>query len=134
MKDKIINTITNILKKDKNIILAYIFGSFAKFKNSNFKDIDIAIMLRKESRGLEKLTLLNKISSKIENKIKYPIDIVILNQASIALKHQIIKNGKLLFEKKHRLAYKFIIETITKYLDYLDILNFFYKKTVIKEK
>lgn len=132
MDEKIAAHISDLLKKDKHIVLAYIFGSFAKRDGGRHGDVDVAVMLEKEPRGLEKLKFVNTLSSKIEQELKLPVDIVILNHASVALQQQIVKHGRLLFERRRGLAHKFIVDTITAYLDYLNILNFFYKRTVRK--
>ena len=51
MNKKIKKETINILKKDKNILFAYIFGSIAK-KRGKSSDLDIAIYLDKEVKGL----------------------------------------------------------------------------------
>jgi len=131
MDEKLVKTVCAILRRDKNIVLAYIFGSSVKHIGSvKSKDIDIAILLKKELRGLEKLEFINFISSKIEAKTRQAVDIVILNHAPVALKQQVVKYGQLLFEKQHGLAHNFIVDTITCYLDYLTILNFFHAKAI----
>lgn len=94
--------------------------------------MDIAILLKKPPSGLNKLAFINSVTSKIEKKMGRPADIVILNHASPALKQQVAKYGKLLFEKKHGLASKFILDTITAYFDYLEILRFFYARAIQK--
>lgn len=131
MEEKLIGIVTGILKKDKNIALAYLFGSTVKgIGGPKSRDIDIAVLLKKERRGLDKLKFINKISSNIEAKTRQAVDIVILNQAPVALRQQVVKYGWLLFEKQHGLAHKFIVDTITNYLDYLTILNFFHARAV----
>lgn len=123
-------SIADILKHEKNILLAYIFGSSAKSNSRSPNDIDIAIMLNNNVHGMKKLEFINALSDKLSSVVKRPIDIVILNSAAPALKQQVIKYGYLLFEKKGGLARKLIVDTITAYLDYLNILNFFYAKTI----
>lgn len=131
MDEKLVETISGVLKRDKNIVLAYIFGSSVKrIGGPKSRDIDIAVLLKKERHGLNKLEFINKISSNIEAKTRRAVDIVILNQAPVALRQQVVKYGRLLFEKQHGLAHRFIVDTITNYLDYLTILNFFHARAV----
>lgn len=40
-KEKIINLIKNLLKKDERIVFAYLYGSF--ITDENFRDIDIGV-------------------------------------------------------------------------------------------
>lgn len=120
-----ISTITKILNSDRNIDLAYLFGSAAKGRKKPPKDIDIAVYLKKDIRGLDKLDYLTRLSSAIEKELKLPADVVILNSASPALGHQVLKYGQLILERKKGLASKFTVSTLTRYFDYLNILNFF---------
>lgn len=120
--------ISAVLKGDKNILLAYLFGSAVK-GGPHPKDIDIAVMLKKTLHGMKKLEFINRTSSKIEKAANRPADVIILNGAAPALRQQVVKYGHLLLERKRGLARKMTVDTITAYLDYLDILNFFHAKT-----
>lgn len=130
MKDLPADKIVSVLKKDKNIILAYIFGSTAKKEGYVGGDVDIAVLLKNDLHGMKKLAFLNKISPSLERKIGKTVDVVVLNQAPVALKQQVLKYGQLLFERKKGLAKNLVVQTITAHLDYLNILNFFNRRVV----
>ncbi|MFH1830527.1 MAG: nucleotidyltransferase domain-containing protein [Pseudomonadota bacterium] len=132
MEKQTISNIAAILKKDKNITLAYVFGSAAKKPMPRYKDIDVAVLLNKELRGLKKLEFIDHISTSLKKKAGCPVDVVILNSAPPALRQQVLKYGILLFERAKGLSNKMMVDTITAYLDYLDILNFFHSKTIKK--
>jgi len=128
--DKIdLGKIEKILKKEKQILFAYYFGSVVK-RNKNQNDLDIAVMLKKEMHGLDKLEFINKLSGELESIVNLPLDIVILNSASIALKQQVVKYGRLIFQQKKGLAQKFVLKVITEYFDYLQLLSFFRSRAV----
>lgn len=134
INDKMYAKIKTVLKKHSNIEFVYIFGSSTKRSFEMAKDFDIAVFLKNNIRGLAKLNLINLISLEIENIVKKTVDVVILNDASPALKQQVIKYGNLVYERKKGLSRDFIVHTITVYLDYLDLLNFFHKRLVEKGK
>jgi hypothetical protein len=50
-----------------------------------------------------------------------PVDIVILNTALPFLKHQILKTGRILYDKNRRLRVRFTERAISEYLDYKPI-------------
>jgi predicted nucleotidyltransferase len=130
MNEQTIRKLASVLKKDKGIVFAYLFGSSAKWPNAKAADTDIAVMLKKDCRGLKKLAAINSISAKVSAMTNNNVDVVILNGASAALRQQVVKYGRLLFEKKKGMVHAFIVDTITAYFDYLQILNFFHSKTV----
>lgn len=130
MNEQAIKKVASLLKNDKDIVFAYLFGSSVKRPNAKAGDTDIAVMLKKDRRGLEKLEIINSISAKVSAITNNDVDVVILNGASAALRQQVIKYGRLLFEKKKGIVRTFIVDTITAYLDYLQILKFFHSRTV----
>lgn len=114
-----------VLKRGKNIQFGYLFGSAAKAKAARPRDVDIAVYLKNELHGIHKLDFVTKLSMEIEKEIKSPVDLVILNSASAALAHQVLKYGRLIFERKDGLSKTYTINTMTRFFDYLQILNFF---------
>ncbi len=133
MPDKIRKLLTQELKKDPQIVFAYLFGSFVKHTGPH-QDLDVALMLTHELHGLDKLKFINNITDQLEKKLKNKIDIVILNTAPVALKQQVVKYGFLLFTRKKKQHKDFLFQTMTEYFDYLQILNFFYAKSTSKPK
>jgi len=50
-----------------------------------------------------------------------PVDIVILNTAPPFLKRQVLKTGKILFDRNRKLRVRFTERAITEYLDFKPI-------------
>jgi len=104
------------------IKLVYFFGSKAKNKASILSDYDFAVYFDKKisiSQIKEiTLSLIAKISSILKSD---NIDLVILNQSlSPILKFNIIKEGKLIYEKP---PYKLLVEPLI-YNEYFDFKVF----------
>lgn len=100
-KNEIIGLIKDYLLKRDEIIFAYIFGSFVK--KENYHDIDIAVFINEQfdyknpdyfSYGYE-----SKIIGELTLLVRKNIDFVILNDASLTLKKNIIKNNILIIDK-----------------------------------
>ena len=78
-----------------NIAVVYLFGSTATGKMRRTSDLDIAIMSTRKIDGFERITLETELS----NLLQMDVDLVIFHQAQVLLQHQILKYGRLLYEK-----------------------------------
>jgi uncharacterized protein len=78
-----------------NIVVVYLFGSAATGKMRRTSDLDIAIMSTRKIDGFERITLETELS----NLLQMDVDLVIFHQAQVLLQHQILKYGRLLYEK-----------------------------------
>lgn len=104
------------LKKDKNILFAYIFGSYGKGKITPLSDVDIAVYLVNVKEYFnEKLKIIGKINEILETD---EVDLVILNEANLSLQFEVIKTGELLFCKNKNLRIKFITKVVDLYCDF----------------
>jgi len=96
-----IETIKNVAKREIRaaklpIILAYLYGSFAKGKEKESSDIDIAILLKEDKYSSDPLTVFGNIQGfarKIERQIKKEVDIHVLNRASLSFSYIVITTG-----------------------------------------
>lgn len=107
----------------KNIKFAYLFGSAAKGRAS--RDIDVAIMLDRQPPPLKLLSLRNRISDSLKQFFKKDADVLILNNCSPFLKHQVLKYGRPLFVASAKSDSKFRYLAISEYFDALPLHNFF---------
>ena len=111
----------------------YLFGSTVKqADNKKKRDTDIAVLLNKIPTGMDGLDFRTKLVDELKFFFDTPIDLVVLNSSPVALKQQVLKYGKLLYERNEGVAKKFFIETVTEYFDYLEILKFFADRLQIK--
>jgi predicted nucleotidyltransferase len=100
----------------------YVFGSSAKNRKTRESDIDIAVMI--DESGLKKINFerFRKIYYEASPGFSVrPVDIVILNAAPPFLKYQVLKTGRVLFDKRRKLRARFTERAITEYLDYKPI-------------
>jgi len=118
--ENIFRKIKDFLEKDPNIVFALVFGSAATGKLRKDSDIDVAIYVKNPVSGYELLSLMQKLS----DLIKREVEIVVLNEASPLLRHQVMKNRKELFIKDFLVYSKFRENTIDDYQEYLDITGY----------
>ena len=95
-----LNKLREFFVKQKNVRLAYLFGSHGKGNAGSLSDIDIAVLLdkklTKEDRQKLQLELIGEISSILRTD---RIDLVVMNDSPIDLNYEIIKHGKILHMK-----------------------------------
>ena len=124
-KEKILGKIIDNLKDENSIIFAYLHGSFLE---GSFRDIDLAIYVQTTLNKKEALKLELKLERELEEKIKLPIDVRILNYSPLSFRYNIIKDGKLILSRNENLRCDFASLSIREYLDFN-----FYRKRYMKE-
>lgn len=126
--DKDIKRIVGYFKEQKGVSALYVFGSSAKGNMTGESDIDIAVLI--DESKLKKTnfeSLKKKYYSASPDFSLRPVDIVILNTAPPFLKHQVLKTGKILFDRNRRLRVRFTTNAIIEYLDFKPIEDMFLK-------
>lgn len=106
--------------RERGVILAYIFGSVSKENISSFSDIDIAVLFDDKIDSSSYLDLSLELSfliKEILRELKREIDLVVLNTASITLKYQVIKYGKVIYSRDEKTRINFETEVLNYYLD-----------------
>ena len=114
------NDIKKIFVEEKDILLAYIFGSQVTGKIGPLSDYDFAVFLSQKPSFQFKYKLKNKLLNILDNK---QVDLVILNDAPIELKYKIIATGKIIYQKNSTIRTEFEADTLSKYFDYLPVLR-----------
>lgn len=122
MQKKDLEKLVAVFNLYSEIKLVYLFGSKATDSDGPLSDYDFAIYLDEKNKkkiSKIKLELLDKISRVLKTD---NIDVVVLNTVeSPELKYNIIKEGKLIFEKE---PFKVLIEPkiLTEYFDFKTLL------------
>ena len=115
---KQIPNVENYLKSRKDILFAYLFGSFAKASHGPLSDVDIAVYFDGDDLSERTIQILGDLIDILKTD---DIDLVILNNAPITLRMKILQNKRILADNVPfaRQAYESI--TIRAYLDFSKI-------------
>ena len=85
-REKIQKVLSQCLEKEREVIFAYLHGSFTEGKL--FRDIDIAVFVEEKKVPKEKaLDFEISLSLKLEEVIKMPIDVKVINYAPLAFQY-----------------------------------------------
>lgn len=99
---------------------AYLSGSLSNRASfGQISDIDIAILLMEQIKSDQfldyQLYFFSELAKRLESET---IDVVILNQASLLLKLQVIKYGQILFTRDEKQRVSFETKAVMAYLDF----------------
>ena len=99
---------------------AYLTGTLANRSSfGHLSDVDIAVLLMDQIKSDQffdyQLYFLSELSKRLETD---SVDVVILNQASLLLKLQVIKYGQILFSRDEKQRVMFETKAVMDYLDF----------------
>lgn len=131
--------ITPIIMTDSDAVFAYIFGSQVKGTNHARSDVDVAVYytnIDENARG-DQLAVEKQITLALhlEQALKQPVDVVVLNRASIDLRQNVLIHGKLIFSKNEETLTRFKLKHLRQYQDFIMMEPIFrqYRKRRIEE-
>jgi len=104
------------LEKRKDVIFAYLFGGLAKGDATPLSDVDIAVYLDKGVNFINaKMEILEDLIDILNTD---EIDLIVLNQSSLPLSMNVIKNNRLLVDKQAFVRHAHYSLVMRKYFDY----------------
>jgi predicted nucleotidyltransferase len=121
-------------KNHKNIDLAYLFGSYAKGRVTPLSDVDVAVLLNNEIDSKIYFDIQLDLSSQLSSYLEKEVEVVILNRADPRLSYQVIKYGKIVFEKDLNLKANFERKALNIYFDLKPMFDFYEEKLLERIK
>ena len=104
------------LETRHDVLFAYLFGGLSKAAPKPLSDVDIAVYL---SENAECIQARSEIMENLVDILKTDeIDLIILNQASLSLSMNVLKNNRLLVDKKPFLRHTYQSLIHRKYFDF----------------
>ncbi|VVB60811.1 Nucleotidyltransferase domain protein [uncultured archaeon] len=114
--------IKNSLKTEKNVLFAYVYGSFARGE-ADYSDIDIAVFLSKVPKNSADYEA--RLKQKLERQTGKPVEVRIMNSMPLLLKSRVLKEGKTIFSRNKRARIGFETALIGQYLDFSHLMQEF---------
>ena len=110
--------VSELVAGKPEILAAYIFGSVATGRARANSDIDIAVLLdaefMKRRPSKYRTDLIAEAGSALGT---FDADVVLLNEVSPALAHNVITKGKLIYERSRSARVAFQVKNLNEFLD-----------------
>jgi len=114
-KNEVIKNVQTMLQLEKEILFAYLFGSFLTGKK--YHDVDVAVYLRTKKDFHYEFFLEDKLTK----KLKLPVDVRILNFAPLPFLYNVISSGQVIVDNDPDKRADFETYILKSYFDYIHI-------------
>lgn len=132
-------TVSSIVQQDPDAMFAYLFGSHTKGTAHPRSDVDVAVFFFVIGSGSEgdKAAVDKQIELglRLERALGKPVDVVVLNRASIDMRQNVLVHGELLFCKDPEFLAQFKITQLREHQDFIMMAPIFrhYRRRRIEE-
>jgi predicted nucleotidyltransferase len=122
----LLRAVANAAESLAEIQAAFLFGSQASGRARTDSDIDVAVLIDVAATRVDARTRLRRVIEALAAHVAADrLDVVILNDAPPALAFQILKSGKLAFERDRIALHRFRVRTYARHADYESTERFF---------
>lgn len=116
---QLITSLRSLGRAHRSIATLYLFGSQATGKKGPLSDVDMAVLLDEKQVSPKRFFRfrLDLIAAATRACRRPDVDVVVLNEATPVLKYEVVRSGRLLYERDHSLRVEFEARAIQHYLD-----------------
>jgi len=118
-----LTAIADYLASRDDILAAYVFGSAAEGVAHRLSDLDIALLLPPTTEPMQRFDTRLEVMAALERLTRGQVDVVILNDAPLLLRFQVLRHGRVLVDRDMTQRCLFAARTMSAYYDarrYLD--------------
>ncbi|GCC11512.1 hypothetical protein IPdc08_01567 [archaeon] len=118
-KKVIKNAIHSLLAIEKEVVFAYLYGSF--LSAAWFRDIDIAVFV--DEKKIDRKDVIDyeiSLSLELEKELHLPMDVKVLNYAPLSFRYEVTK-GEVIFSRNEEVRFTFLELTWHRYLDFAPV-------------
>jgi uncharacterized protein len=115
VEEGIIAGLRERLQADPDVMVAYVFGSHGRGTTHPLSDVDVAVLLRPgPDLHRRHLDLVARLSGPPPSD---RLDVVLLNQAPVALAYRVLRDGLVIACRDERARIRHWVATVDRYLD-----------------
>ncbi len=115
-KEEIVKKIREALKKEEEVVFAYLHGGF--LERNFFRDVDLAIWLENPEKSFEYVL---KLPSAL--RVSLPVDVQVLNGAPLPFQYRVMTRGRLIVSKDEGLRSRVLDRVVRMYWDLRALLR-----------
>jgi hypothetical protein len=118
-KERLLKVIEALLSGERDIVFAYLHGSFTS--GGSFRDIDVGIYTR-SGKGI---SFESDLSYSLSRSTGHEVEVRIINEAPVAFQMAVLREGTLLFSVDDEVRTDLIEKVGRKYREYAHFRNVF---------
>lgn len=115
--DALISELRGILATERDIEFAYLFGSRAKGRTRAKSDVDLAVHLEDDEAPPRRFDRKLELEARAERVLGRPVQVVVLNDAPLELRFNVLAHGILLTARDDAARRRFYVDTGRRYYD-----------------
>jgi predicted nucleotidyltransferase len=105
------------------IVAAYLFGSTARGQAAASSDVDVAVLFDDSLEPPHLVAAAARLHSLLERVSPRPVQVVVLNEGSPLLRHQVLRDGVVLMGEDDPRRVRFESAALCEYLDVLPMIE-----------
>lgn len=106
--------LANRLSAEPDVAVAYLFGSHARGTAGTLSDVDVAVLLADGGLPQRHLELIDAVADVVGSE---RADVVVLNDAPVALAYRVLRDGRPLVVNDEQARVRHWVDTVDRYLD-----------------
>lgn len=115
--DTIRKRLEPVLARDGDVAFAYLFGSAVKGSLRASSDVDVAVSLTSGEGAAGRLERALRLEGDLEAVVDRTVQVVVLNDAPLELRRNVLGHGELLCVRDDALRHAFYVDTGRRYYD-----------------
>jgi uncharacterized protein len=109
--------LSKLLAPETDVDFAYLFGSLAKGRPREASDVDVAVHLGGGGSPSDRLDRGLELESRLEAALGRTVQVVVLNDAPLELRFNVLHHGIPLHARDRRARTRFFVDTGRRYYD-----------------
>jgi len=105
--------------ESSDVLVGYLYGSYARNQQTSLSDLDIAILLAQNSSALERSHLSLKLSHAIAEAMNgVDVDLRVLNDTPLEYRYNVIHDGIVIYSRDDGQRLEFESRSLMEYFDF----------------
>lgn len=106
-----------LLASETDVEFAYLFGSLVKGRARAASDVDVAVHLKGDATPSRRFERRLELEARAERALGRPVEIVVLNDAPLELRFNVLAHGILISARDDPARCRFYVDTGRRYYD-----------------